>query len=147
MALLKGKTFYIATNIDNKDLARRVSEAIEALGGSVPAKWFDLPDLRPLVGEELREAMRQRARFDASGAFNAGLLIAIMPGGRGTHFELGVAAGSATALACPAPIVWVPTGVDPSVPYPCVFHEHTEGPARIRRVDGSIDDLLVAVCG
>ncbi len=146
MSILKGTTFYIATSIDNKDLARLVSSELEALGGSVPAKWFDLPDLRALEGTDLRRAMRERAQFDADGAFHAQRLIAIMPGGRGTHFELGVAACTATMARTAPPILWVPVGVDPNSPYPCVFHEHTEGPACIRRVGGTLDDLLVAVC-
>jgi hypothetical protein len=88
-----------------------------------------------------REAMLvQRAQDDANGVVDADVVIAILPGGAGTHVEIGIALGVILArvrddgayssyLAAkpkgPKLFLWADGGLGPHEPeYPSVFYRH-----------------------
>lgn len=77
--------FYVSTGYENKERAAELAEVIEAFGGYVTCKWWNLssaPDTSNLS---------QIGELEIEGIRNADIMIVMMPGKYGTHTEFGVA--------------------------------------------------------
>lgn len=99
-------------------------------------------------------ALRDRSEDDAGGVMAADVVIVILPGGHGTHTELGMALARARlanrgdiALGSPPTILlWAEGGLEwcwqqQGMAYPCVFHHDPH----ITLVEGDLADLPVQV--
>jgi Nucleoside 2-deoxyribosyltransferase len=106
------KFFYLATRIDRSEQATVLSKALEAHGWQRTFAWSDTERGRV----ETREAT---AVAELEGVRDADVLIVLLPGGYGTHVEI----GAALALGKPV-ILHAPDLETLDTPYPCVFHYH-----------------------
>jgi nucleoside 2-deoxyribosyltransferase len=106
------KSFYLSTQKDRNAEASPLLEALEANGWERTFDWAG------------REASSESEYADLAvdeiaGIRNADVVIVILPGGRGTHVEIGA------ALAMGKPIVLhSPNRKVLETPYPCAFHYH-----------------------
>jgi nucleoside 2-deoxyribosyltransferase len=105
------RRFYLATRKDRTAEATAVAQALEAQGWERTLDWSTLDDQADSYAEiALAELTAVRA---------ADLLIVLLPGGLGTHVEI----GAALALGKPV-IIHARDQVVLHTPYPCVFHYH-----------------------
>jgi hypothetical protein len=80
--------FYIATGLENVAAQQALKLELEALGHKCTYDWSPhAPASVKLNPEQIREA----AAAEAQGVREAELMIVLLPGGRGTHAELGMA--------------------------------------------------------
>lgn len=133
--------FYLATSLGNREVALDVIRRLQDLGWTLTFDWAS----RPPVDHHDEEALYARGLDDAEGVAHADVLVAILPGGAGTHVEIGMAMGRGIPV-----ILWAPGGLQvahgsarpslwarvyPHLPpalqravrpprgvYPCVFH-------------------------
>ena len=95
------------------DLSARASlllEALKAQGWERTFAW---------TGETDPDRYAETALKEIEGVRDADVVIALLPGGRGTHVEIGAALG----LGKPV-ILHAPDRDSLTKPYPCVFHYH-----------------------
>lgn len=81
---------YVATSLDNKALARDVIALLRERDAEITYDWTEHGSV---AGEPL-ERKQQVAKNEVNGVATAGLLVVLLPGGRGTHVEIGVALGN-----------------------------------------------------
>jgi hypothetical protein len=117
MAAEEGGTimrFYIASKLENVARVRQLAEELENWGWKCTYKWYE-------HGKVLGSALDLAtvASEEYCGVARAELFIALLPGGRGTHVELGIAhmAGCSIVLHSedPAPF-------DPALKETCSFY-------------------------
>lgn len=104
--------YYLATSLGNRAEAIRMIDELDKLGWGCTYPWARWHG--SLQGQP--EVWQQKATQEIEGVREAELVIALMPGGRGTHVEI----GAALALDKPVHII----GRDASYDYECVFHHH-----------------------
>lgn len=78
---------YIASSIRNCEMVKNLTRELELSGIVVTYKWHKHG---PLPKDKLPEA----AEREVTGVLRADLLIALLPGGLGTHVEIGMAIGN-----------------------------------------------------
>lgn len=83
--------FYIATALENAATARRISEALIAAGHRQTYDWTS----HGSVQEEGEGRISEVSKLERKGVLAADMVIIILPGGRGTHTELGLALADA----------------------------------------------------
>ena len=106
--------FYIATALTNKPAYRKVRGFLEGRGHELTFDWVKAG---PVDFESDPDALGKRAVDDLHGVLLADAVIVLLPGGRGTHAEMGA------ALACGKPILVAAKNQSAfRKPYPCVFH-------------------------
>lgn len=133
--------FYLATSLQNRGIALDVIRRLRDVGWTTTFDWA----ARPPVDHHDPAALRRRAQDDIAGVLSADVVVAILPGGVGTHYEI----GAAYAKGIPV-ILWAPGGLQaahrtqrptlwgrvyrtlpawlqrrvspPAGDYPCVFH-------------------------
>ncbi|MGB8131905.1 MAG: nucleoside 2-deoxyribosyltransferase [Candidatus Angelobacter sp.] len=105
-------TFYLATRIDRAAQAEKLLEGLKSRGWERTFTWTREEIARPEEYPELAVA-------ELAGVREADVLIVLLPGGRGTHVEI----GAALALGKPV-ILHAPDQKTLDTPYPCVFHYH-----------------------
>jgi nucleoside 2-deoxyribosyltransferase len=105
-------TFYLATRKDRATQAEILLEALKSRGWERTFTW---------AGEDKAGAKEYPgiAVAELAGVREADVLIALLPGGYGTHVEI----GAALALGKPV-ILHAPDQKSLNTPYPCVFHYH-----------------------
>ena len=107
---------YIATSLTNATEHNELRDLLAARGVGLTYDWT----AHGSVWREGRERIAQVAEREASGVAAADLLIAILPGGRGTHVEIGI------AIAFRIPVVVVPQSTaDYEGPETCAFYHHS----------------------
>jgi nucleoside 2-deoxyribosyltransferase len=89
--------FYIASGLDNFGLVRQVAETLKAAGWTHTYDWTKHGSVAGL-GEQ---AFVDCAKNEVEGVIAADVVIALLPGGRGTHVELGIALGLSDAFVNP----------------------------------------------
>ena len=104
------KRFYLATRVDLSARASLLLEALKAQGWERTFAW---------TGEIDPDRYAETALKEIEGVREADVVIALLPGGRGTHVEIGAALG----LGKPV-ILHAPDRDSLTKPYPCVFHYH-----------------------
>jgi nucleoside 2-deoxyribosyltransferase len=106
------KRFYLASRIDRSEQADAVEKALAQHGWERTFAWSSDDPEGP-------EGFAQIAAEELAGVQAADVLIVLLPGGYGTHVEI----GAALALGKPV-ILHAPDQKTLSTPYPCVFHYH-----------------------
>lgn len=100
-------TFYIASRLENAAQVRELRDLLTAAGWTCAYDWTAHGSVRSDDGDPAaRERITEVAAAEVIGAA-ADVFIALLPGGRGTHVEIGVAI--ATHWDNPASVVlWSP---------------------------------------
>lgn len=130
--------FYVATAFANKEQQREVARALQGLG---PA-WRQTYDWT--VNERARaggaELMARVTAEEIDGIVAADLVVVLLPGGRGTHVELGVVAGLNQQCLGPRRriVVWSWDGSHFDDPETCAFY-FAPG---VERVTGPLSELV-----
>lgn len=123
--------FYIAAALDDASAAEQLADALVAQGHAITFAWWRAPSLRDVDPTGLWREFRERANTEVTAVRRADLVIAILPGGVGTHVEIGVAlgAGKPVILLDAPDLIGRPT--DGGRAYPCAFH-FADGVTRCR---------------
>ncbi len=126
------KRFYIATGFQNKAEHAKVKHLFELHGWTCTYDWT-------LKGEPNSpiEELAQIAEEEIKGVLEADVLIVLLPGGRGTHTELGAALGAGIPV-----VLWTPDAAMRTAPgMASVFYCH-HSVSIVDHLDG-VDRLLV----
>lgn len=81
--------FYIASKLENAEIVKRVAEVLKAAGHEHTYDWT----VHGSVQSEGPARLSEVADCERNGVATADIVIVILPGGRGTHTELGIALG------------------------------------------------------
>ncbi len=90
--------YYIASGLDNFKQVQELRDILNARGWEHTYDWT----LHGAVYREGAERLREVAEKEVEGVYMAEVVIVILPGGRGTHLELGAAVGLAASYVCPS---------------------------------------------
>ena len=82
---------YVATGLERAAEARALAEELERHGHTITYKWY----LHGSVQRDGPERIAEVAALEVNGVLTAEVFIALLPGGRGTHVELGIAIADA----------------------------------------------------
>lgn len=82
--------FYIASKLENAEAVSRVARALKAAGHIHTYDWT----VHGSVQDKGEQRIREVAEAEKQGVLDADVVIVILPGGRGTHAELGIALGA-----------------------------------------------------
>ncbi len=126
--------FYIATRLENAAQHLQVARILTAAGWELTYNWT----VHGSVKREGEARIAEVAMAEAAGIAAADIVIVLLPGGRGTHCELGMAIAlckSIYILADPA------AGFFAQDERTCAFYHSPT----VRRVEGEILDLLEQV--
>lgn len=104
--------FYIATRLENAGQAREVAEALKAAGHLHTYDWT-------VHGSVQLERLEEVSMLEAKGVMDADIVIALLPGGRGTHVEIGIGLGASKPVLLCAEQEDTFTGPDV-----CAFYRH-----------------------
>ncbi len=104
--------FYLATRKDRSEQANALQRKLEAHGWERTFTWQALD-------ETSSDGYAEAAAAELKGVCDADVLIVLLPGGFGTHVEI----GAALALGKPV-VLHAPDRETLSKPYPCIFHHH-----------------------
>jgi nucleoside 2-deoxyribosyltransferase len=106
------KRFFLSTRKDRSSEADALAAALKARGWERTFAWTDQD------GEDT-EAHAKIAVAELNGVGEADVLVVLLPGGFGTHVEI----GAALALGKPV-ILHSPDRKTLETPYRCIFHYH-----------------------
>jgi nucleoside 2-deoxyribosyltransferase len=106
------RRFYLATRKDRAAQAEALLKALNANGWERTHTWTANDGEGP-------KGYADTALAELAGVRKADVLIVLLPGGYGTHVEI----GAALALGKPV-ILHAPDRRTLETPYPCVFHHH-----------------------
>jgi nucleoside 2-deoxyribosyltransferase len=106
------KRFYVSSRKDRSEHADALADALMAQGWKRTFVWTDLGNASP----ELHAAT---AEAELAGVREADVLVVLLPGGFGTHVEIGAALALGKKI-----ILHSPDQKTLETPYPCVFHYH-----------------------
>src|SRR5271166_1321617 len=106
------KHFYLSTKKDRLDQATPLLDALKANGWKQTFAWSDR-------GTQSHSGYADVALAELAGVREADVLIVLLPGGFGTHVEI----GAALALEKPV-ILHAPDQKTLETPYRCIFHHH-----------------------
>jgi hypothetical protein len=129
-----GLSFYIASKIENGDAVARLSLALRQAGHIHTYDWsVHGPVFKPdATADQNIAAMRAVSRSEMDGVARADVVVVLLPGGRGTHVEVGAAlAGGKLVVLC-GEFQEELTGHG-EYPWPCAFYYH---PLAIRFAHG-----------
>lgn len=91
--------YYIATGLANHAAHNELRDALNALGHEITYDWTALG---PVWSHGL-EVIQKVALAERDGVEAADVVIALLPGGRGTHVEIGIAIGQRIPIIFHAP--------------------------------------------
>ncbi|MFZ0318467.1 MAG: nucleoside 2-deoxyribosyltransferase [Candidatus Sulfotelmatobacter sp.] len=106
------KHFYLSTKKDRLDQATPLLDALEANGWKQTFAWSD-------HGAQSHSDYADVALAELAGVREADVLIVLLPGGFGTHVEIGAALALGKQI-----ILHAPDRKTLETPYACVFHYH-----------------------
>lgn len=81
--------YYIAARIENASAHNQVRDALNARGHEITYDWTS----HGAVWHRGLEEIRRVAALEIKGVLDADFVVALLPGGRGTHVEVGAALG------------------------------------------------------
>lgn len=122
---------YIASSLSNANLCAVVSELLEGEGHVITQKWWEEEALDPtMCKDDKLNLLAKHGSLDTIGIIKADLVVAILPGGRGTHMEIGIGLGCAiehVRLCCGKSdhckaVMIIGTHEDLNYPYPCSLY-------------------------
>lgn len=126
--------FYIATRLERAADHREVSGRLAACGWVCSYDWTT----HGSVQREGEARIAEVARAEEEGVRSADVVIVLLPGGRGTHAELGMA----VALRKPIFVLADPVdGFFAQDERTCAFYHSPT----VRRVEGGVGDLMDAL--
>lgn len=114
--------YYLASGLENHARVNVIADALNAMGHVRTYDWTAHGDIRAQGSAR----MRQVAQNEINSVANADFVLFLLPGGKGTHTELGAALAEKRRV-----ILWSETGdefrvengqADPAV---CAFYFHT----------------------
>ncbi|MFS0864365.1 nucleoside 2-deoxyribosyltransferase [Fredinandcohnia sp. 179-A 10B2 NHS] len=79
--------FYIASSLQNKEQVTYVSDKLKREGYIHTYDWTKNENVSTL------EKLREIGRLEKEAVINSDIVIVLLPGGKGTHIELGIALG------------------------------------------------------
>lgn len=82
--------FYIASGLENAAAAQRVAADLTARGWTLTYGWWTHGSVQAEGVERIAEV----AALERRGVLSADVVIALLPGGNGTHWEMGIADGA-----------------------------------------------------
>lgn len=82
--------YYIATSLSRSVPHNFVRDALNTLGHEISYDWT----LHGSVKSVSKERLQQVAIFELNGVLEADFVVVLLPGGKGTHLELGFAMGN-----------------------------------------------------
>ncbi len=109
--------FYIATRLENHAAHNEVRDALTALGHQITYDWT----IHGPVWRQGAKVIAKTAEAELNGVREADFVVVLLPGGRGTHAELGI------ALALDKPSLICAPGASPLLtvaPETCAFYWH-----------------------
>jgi nucleoside 2-deoxyribosyltransferase len=106
------KRFYVSSRKDRSEQANALSEALKAHGWERTFVWSNQPGVGP-------ESWAATAGAELKGVRDADILVVLLPGGFGTHVEIGAALALGKKV-----LLHSPDQKTLENPYPCVFHYH-----------------------
>ena len=77
--------FYIGSGFKNCDMVNYVSQKLKEAGWEHTYNWAD-----NILGNETLEDLIEFSNLEIQGINDADIVIILLPGGRGTHIELGM---------------------------------------------------------
>ena len=105
------RRFYFSTRKDRSSAATALLEVLVSQGWKRTYVWSDITLSPDQFGDV--------ATSEIQGIQSADLVVVLLPGGYGTHVEIGA------ALAFGKPVILhAPDQGTLNTPYPCVFHHH-----------------------
>jgi nucleoside 2-deoxyribosyltransferase len=105
------KRFYLSTRINRSAEAEGLLKALKAQGWERTLDWTDA-NVSP-------DGYSEIALAEIAAVREADVLVVLLPGGYGTHVEI----GAALALGKPV-VLHAPDRKTLDTPYPCIFHYH-----------------------
>lgn len=110
--------FYVASGLANRVRAAKVIALLEAEGHTVTYDWTKHGDIRREGNIRLSEV----ASNEVLGVCSAQLVLVLLPGGKGTHTELGLALAAAHNKKI---VIWSESGREfTSWEETCAFYHH-----------------------
>ena len=85
--MIEGLRFYIATRLERAEEHRRLAEMLRGIGWELTYDWT----VHGSVQREGPERIAEVAAAEMRGVRDADVVVVLLPGGRGTHAELGMA--------------------------------------------------------
>ena len=124
--------FYLSTRKDRNAQAGVLLEALKAKGWERALDWTDQNDIGP-------DGYADTALAEIAAVREADVLVVLLPGGYGTHVEI----GAALALGKPI-ILHAPDRKTLDTPYPCIFHYHPQVKLLVSQVL-DVDEVLACL--
>jgi hypothetical protein len=125
--------FYIATGLENHAAHNNVRDRLTALGHELTYDWT----VHGPVWRSGVDVIRKTAIAERRGVEDADFVVVLLPGGRGTHAELGMA----LALRKPV-IIWASDDSQfGAVPQTCAFYHDPI----VRTISGQLPIVVIAV--
>jgi nucleoside 2-deoxyribosyltransferase len=106
--------FYLSTRIDRNTHAIGLLDALKAQGWERTLDWSDQRSVSPDEYSDIAVAEIAAVR-------EADVLVVLLPGGYGTHVEIGVALALGKRV-----VLHTPDAKTLNTPYPCIFHYHPQ---------------------
>lgn len=119
---------YVASKLSNIDNAKRVIEYLKGIGYEISYDWTEHGSVNGQGPVRYREV----ADAEMRGVVEADVVVALLPGGAGTHCEIGA------AIALKKRVIVVGNH---DAPYPCAFHYATG----VDRISGYDDDFMKSI--
>jgi nucleoside 2-deoxyribosyltransferase len=126
------RRFYLSTRKDRSAQATALLAALNARGWERTLDWTEQNNGGP-------DGYADAALAEIAAIRQAHVLIALLPGGYGTHVEI----GAALALGKPV-ILHAPDRKTLDTPYPCIFHYHPRVKLLVSEVL-DVDDVLACM--
>lgn len=124
--------FYVASGLENRDRVQLVIQKIRSIGHEMTYDWTVHGDVR-CQGEEILNTVAGNETF---AVIDAGCVLVLLPGGHGTHTELGIALASRSNKRI---ILWSETGEEFGCDLKtCAFYHHSS----VEMLHCSFEELL-----
>ncbi|OXM17066.1 nucleoside 2-deoxyribosyltransferase [Paenibacillus herberti] len=122
--------FYIASSLKNKENVRHVAESLKAYGFQQTYDWTTNSKIDSIA--ELRKIGQE----EVSGVLAADIVIVMIPAGKGSHVELGIALGAGKKIC-----LYSSTNELNEIGNTCTFYHVDSVEQRI----GSLEDLINSI--
>lgn len=123
--------FYIASSLKNIENVRQVAESLKARGFQHTYDWTTHSNIDSIT------KLRKIGQEEVSGVLAADIVIVMLPAGKGSHVELGLALGAGKKI-----YLYSSTNDLNEIGNTCTFYHVDSVEQRI----GSLDDLIHSVC-
>ncbi|MGG4130493.1 nucleoside 2-deoxyribosyltransferase [Paenibacillus illinoisensis] len=123
--------FYIASSLKNLENVRQVTEGLKARGFQHTYDWTKHSNIDSIT------KLHQIGQEEISGVLAADIVIIMIPAGKGSHVELGIALGTGKRI-----YLYSSTNELNEIESTCTFYHVDSVEQRI----GSLDDLINSIC-